>query len=213
MSRGLLARKVGMTQVFTERGTVVAVTVLEADTCRVVQRKTTGVDGYEAVQIGFGERRPRRTPKALAGHFKRAGLTPQRTLAELRDAGDAKVGSQLRVDIFNAGQRIDVTAVSQGKGFSGTRKRHNFGRGPVTHGSHNIKQPGSIGSTDAARVFRGVRMAGQLGAQQVTVRNLEVVRVDPERNLLLVGGAVPGHRNTVVLVRDSDRSATLGESA
>jgi len=212
MSRGLLARKVGMTQVFTERGTVVAVTVLEADSCRVVQRKTIGVDGYDAVQLGFGERRPRGTPKALVGHFKRAGLAPQRRLVELRDAGDAKVGSQLRVDIFTQGQRIDVTAVSQGKGFSGTHKRHNFARGPYTHGSHNIKQPGSIGSTDAARVFRGLRMAGQLGAKQVTVRNLEVVRVDPERNLLLVGGSVPGHRNTVVLVRDSDHSATLGES-
>ena len=202
-----------MTQVFTERGTVVAVTVLEADSCRVVQRKTAAIDGYEAVQIGFGERRVRRTPKALAGHFKRAGLQPQRHLTELRDAGDAKVGAQLHVDMFSPGERIDVTAISQGKGFSGTRKRHNFSRGGVSHGSHNIKQPGSIGSTDAARVFRGLRMAGQLGAQRVTVRNLEVVRVDPERNLLLVAGAVPGHRNTVVLVRDSDRAATLGESA
>jgi large subunit ribosomal protein L3 len=213
VSRGLLARKVGMTQVFTERGTVVAVTVLEADSCRVVQRKTAAIDGYDAVQIGFGERRARGTPKALVGHYKRAGLQPQRLLTELRDAGDAKVGAQLSVDMFTAGERIDVTALSQGKGFSGTRKRHNFGRGPVTHGSHNIKQPGSIGSTDAARVFRGVRMAGQLGAQRVTVRNLEVVRVDSGRNLLLIAGAVPGHRNSVVLVRDSDRSATLGETA
>ena len=213
MSRGLLARKVGMTQVFTETGTVVPVTVLEADTCRVVQRKTRAVDGYDAVQIGLGERRPRRTPKALLGHFKRAGLAPQRHLAELRDAGDATVGAQLRVDMFTPGQRIDVSGVSQGKGFSGTRKRHNFSRGGVSHGSHNIKQPGSIGSTDAARVFKGLRMAGHLGAQRATVRNLEVVRVDIERNLLLVKGAVPGHRNTVVLVRDSDRSATLGAGA
>ena len=207
--RGLLARKVGMTQIFTETGTVVPVTVLQADTCRVVQRKTQAVDGYDAVQIGFGERRLRKTPKALAGHFKRAGLQPQRQLTELRNAGAPKLGAQLRVDMFTAGQRINVTGVSQGKGFSGTHKRHNFGRGPVTHGSHNIKQPGSIGSTDAARVFKGVRMAGQLGAQQATVRNLEVVRVDTERNLLLVRGAVPGHKNTVVLVLDTDRTAML----
>ena len=213
MSRGLLARKVGMTQIFTETGTVVPVTVLQADTCRVVQRKTVALDGYDAVQIGFGERRPRKTPKALAGHYKRAGLQPQRYLTELRDAGDPKMGSQLRVDMFTAGQRIDVTGVSQGKGFSGQHKRHNFDRGAVTHGSHNIKQPGSIGSTDAARVFRGLRMAGQLGAQRATVRNLEVVRVDLDRNLLLVRGAVPGHTNAVVLVRDSDRDAVLESGA
>jgi large subunit ribosomal protein L3 len=211
--RGILARKVGMTQVFTERGTVLPVTVLEADSCNVVQRKTVAVDGYDAVQLGFGERRPRSTPKPLAGHYKRAGLQPQRALKELRDAGEAEVGQRVTVDIFRQGQRIDVTGVTQGKGFAGQHKRHNFKRGPVSHGSHNIKQPGSIGSTDAARVFRGLRMAGRLGAQQATVRNLEVVRVDPERNLLLVKGAVPGHRNAVLLVRDSDRSATLEASS
>ncbi len=198
-----------MTQIFTEEGTVVAVTVLLADSCRVVQRKTQGTDGYDALQIGFGERKPRKTPKALLGHFKRAGLQPQRRLTELRDAGDVAVGTQLRVDMFSAGQRINVTGVTQGKGFSGQHKRHNFKRGPVTHGSHNIKQPGSIGSTDAARVFKGMRMAGQHGATQATVRNLEVVRVDRERDLLLVRGAVPGHKNAVVLVRDVDRDAVL----
>src|SRR5207244_6275326 len=154
--------------------------------------------------------------KPTAGHFKKAGVAAHRHVREVRlkaEATSYEVGQALKADLFSAGEWVDVTGTSKGKGFSGTRKRHNFGRGPVTHGSHNIKQPGSIGSTDAARVFRGVRMAGQLGAQQVTVRNLEVVRVDPERNLLLVGGAVPGHRNTVVLVRDSDRSATLGERA
>ncbi|MBV8301079.1 MAG: 50S ribosomal protein L3 [Candidatus Dormibacteraeota bacterium] len=211
--KGLLARKVGMTQVFTERGTVVPVTVLEADSCTVVQRKTVAVDGYEAAQLGFGSRRPRHTPKPLLGHFKRAGLQPQRTLIELRDPGDVEAGSHVSVDIFTAGQRIDVVGISKGKGFAGQHKRHNFDRGPVSHGSHNIKQPGSIGSTDAARVFRGLRMAGHLGAQRATVRNLEVVRVDTDRNLLLVKGAVPGHRNAVLLVRDSDRSATLGNAS
>ena len=213
MTRAILARKVGMTQVFTERGTVVPVTVLEADTCRVVQRKTTAVDGYEAAQLGFGERLPKRTPKPLAGHFKRAGVGPQRVLTEVRDPGEVQVGARLTVDLFTAGQLIDVVGVSQGKGFSGPHKRHNFKRGPVSHGSHNIKQPGSIGSTDAARVFRGVRMAGQLGHQRATVRNLEVVRVDVDRNLLLIKGAVPGHRNSVVLIRDADRAATLGSPA
>jgi len=209
VSRGLLARKLGMTQVFTELGTVVAVTVLQADTCRVVQRKTTAVDGYDALQLGFGERAPKKTPKPLAGHFKRAGLAPQRKLSELRDAGELAVGSKVGVDIFTAGQLVDVTGVSKGKGFAGQHKRHNFKRGPVTHGSHNIKQPGSIGSTDAARVFRGVRMAGHLGAARATVRHLEVVRVDSERNLLLLRGAVPGHANAVVMVRDSDHKLTL----
>ena len=199
MSKGILARKVGMTQLFTERGTVVPVTVLEAGPCRVVQRKTAAVDGYEAVQIGFGERKPRRTPKPMSGHFKRAGLRPMKELAELRDAGELELGATLTVDtVFVPGEQVDVTGVSKGKGFSGQHKRHNFGRGPVTHGSHNIRQPGSVGSVDAARTWKGMKMAGQ-----------EVVRVDAERNLLLVKGSVPGHRNAVVLVRAHDREATL----
>ncbi len=209
MAKGILARKVGMTQLFTEQGTVVPVTVLEADSCRVVQVKSAAVDGYDAVQLGFGERSPRRTIKPLAGHFKRAGTPPLRHLAEVRDAGSPAPGDRVQVDVFSPGERVDVTATSKGKGFAGQHKRHNFSRGPVTHGSHNIKQPGSIGSTDAARVFRGVRMAGHLGAARATVRNLEVVRVDPERNLLLVGGAVPGPRDAVVLVRDSRRLGAL----
>lgn len=210
MSRGILARKVGMTQLFTERGTVVPVTVLEAGPCRVVQRKTTAVDGYEALQIGFGERSPKRSNKPLIGHLKRAGLRPMRTLVELRDAGDAAtVGQEITAEIFTEGDRVDVTGVSKGKGFAGQHKRHNFGRGPVTHGSHNIRQPGSIGSVDAARTLRGVKMAGQLGASRSTVKGLEVVRVDGARNLLMLKGAVPGSRNGVVLVRDADRQATL----
>jgi large subunit ribosomal protein L3 len=207
--RGLVARKLGMTQVFTERGTVVPVTVLDAGPCRVVQRKTAATDGYEAVQLGFGEVRPKRVNKPATGHFKRVGLKPMQTLRELRDAGDARVGDTVNVELFHVGQKVDVSGVSIGKGFAGQHKRHNFGRGPVTHGSHNIKQPGSIGSVDAARTLRGVRMAGQLGNVRTTVRGLEVVSVDPVRNLLLVKGAVPGHRNAVVLVRDQDREATL----
>jgi large subunit ribosomal protein L3 len=209
MSRGILARKVGMTQLFTERGTVVPVTVLEAGPCRVVQRKTTAVDGYEALQIGFGDRSPKRTPKPLIGHLKRAGLRPMRTLVELRDAGEAGIGSEITAEIFTAGDRVDVTGVSKGKGFAGQVKRHHFGRGPVSHGSHNIRQPGSVGSVDAARTFRGLKMAGQLGATRRTVKGLEVVRVDAARNLLMLKGSVPGSRNGVVLIRDADRQATL----
>ncbi len=209
MSKGLLARKLGMTQLFTAQGTVVPVTVLEADSCHVVQVKTTATDGYEAVQLGLGVRRPRRTNKPQAGHFKRAGTPALSHLAEVRDAGTPAPGSRLSVSLFEAGERVDVTGIAQGKGFAGQHKRHNFSRGPVTHGSHNIKQPGSIGSTDAARVFKGLRMAGHLGASRATVMRLEVVRVDAERNLLLVRGAVPGHRDSVVLVRDSARSGVV----
>jgi large subunit ribosomal protein L3 len=205
--RGLLARKLGMTQLFTERGTVVPVTVLEAGPCRVVQRKTIAIDGYDAVQIGFTEVSARRSIKPQTGHFKRAGLRPMRTLVELRDAGDPSIGDTLTVRLFEAGQKVDVVGVSKGKGFSGLHKRHNFSRGPVSHGSHNIRQPGSIGSVDAARTLRGLKMAGQLGNTRITVRGLEIVRVDAERNLLLVKGSVPGARNGVVLVRDTDREA------
>ena len=209
MAKGLLARKVGMTQIFTERGTVVPVTVLESDSCHVVQRKTVSTDGYEAVQIGFGQLRTRRANKPMAGHFKRAGVQPLRRLTELRDAGEAAVGTRLTVEMFAEGELVDVTGTSQGKGFSGTVKRHGFSRGPVSHGSMNTRQPGSIGSVDAARTFKGVRMSGQYGNVRRTTRHLEVVRVDGERNLLLVKGAVPGHRNAVVLVRPSDREETL----
>ncbi|MDQ2960346.1 MAG: 50S ribosomal protein L3 [Candidatus Dormibacteraeota bacterium] len=209
MAKGLLARKVGMTQIFTERGTVVPVTVLESESCHVVQRKTTATDGYEGVQIGFGEQRPRRVNKPLSGHFRRAGVQPLRKLVELRDAGDVELGTRLQVDMFTAGQLVDVSGVSQGKGFSGTVKRHNFSRGPVSHGSMNTRQPGSIGSVDAARTFKGVKMSGQYGNVRRTVRHLEVVRVDAERNLLLVKGSVPGHRNSVVLIRPSDREETF----
>jgi large subunit ribosomal protein L3 len=205
VAKGLLARKVGMTQVFTERGTVVPVTVLESSSCTVVQRKSTATDGYEAVQIGFGEMAARRVNKPLSGHFRRAGVRPLRRLTEVRDAGDAEVGARLTVEMFSAGQLVDVTGTSQGKGFSGTVKRHGFSRGPVSHGSMNTRQPGSIGSVDAARTFKGVKMSGQFGNVRRTVRHLEVVRVDGERNLLLVKGAVPGHRNAVVLIRPSDR--------
>lgn len=209
MAKGILARKVGMTQIFTERGTVVPVTVLESDTCHVVQRKTTAAEGYEALQIGFGEQSSKRVNKPLTGHYKRAGVRPLRKLVELRDAGEAALGTRLSVEMFTEGQLVDITGTSQGKGFAGTVKRHGFSRGPVSHGSMNTRQPGSIGSVDAARTFKGIKMSGHYGHVRRTVRHLEVVRVDGERNLLLIKGSVPGHKNGVVLIRPSDREETL----
>ena len=207
-TKGLLAKKIGMTQVFTEKGELLPVTVLEAGPCTVVALRAVQRDGYGAIQLGFGEVKEARLNKATAGHFKKAGVAAHRHLREIRLKADAtyEVGQALKVDLFEAGEWVDVTGTSKGKGFSGQHKRHHFGRGPVTHGSHNIKQPGSIGSSSTpSRVYKGMRMAGQLGNAQRTTTHLKVVRVDLDRNLLLVNGDVPGHKNSVVLVRDSTR--------
>jgi large subunit ribosomal protein L3 len=207
-TKGLLARKLGMTQVFSEKGELTPVTVLEAGPCVVVQRRLLMKDGYTAVQLGFGTVRAKRLTQPAAGHFKKAGVGAHRHLREVRLDGEGpyEVGQALNADLFKAGERVDVTGVSKGKGFAGQHRRHHFGRGPVTHGSHNIKQPGSIGSSSTpSRVYRGMRMAGHLGSAQRTTRNLTVVRVDADRNLLLISGDVPGHRNSVVLVKDARR--------
>jgi len=205
-TKGLIARKVGMTQVFSEKGELVPVTVLEAGPCVVVQRRSTQREGYEAVQLGFSPLEEKRLSRPRAGHFKKAGVAVHRYLREARIPADApfEVGQALKADLFKAGELIDVTGIAKGKGFAGQHKRHHFGRGPVTHGSHNIKQPGSIGSSSTpSRVYKGMRMAGHLGSSQRTTRNLQVVRVDLERNLLLVNGDVPGHPDSVVLIRDA----------
>jgi large subunit ribosomal protein L3 len=208
-TKGLLAKKIGMTQVFTEKGELLPVTVLEAGPCTVVALRSTQKDGYGAVQLGFGQVKDKHLNKASAGHFKKANVTPHRHLREVRlkaDGGSYEVGQALKADLFKAGELVDVTGTSKGKGFSGQHKRHHFGRGPVTHGSHNIKQPGSIGSSSTpSRVYKGMRMAGQLGNAQRTTKHLKVVRVDLDRNLLLINGDVPGHKNSVVLVKDSVR--------
>src|SRR5690348_4553189 len=199
-TKGLLAKKIGMTQVFTEKGELLPVTVLEAGPCTVVALRAVQKDGYGAIQLGFGEVKDTRLTKATAGHFKKAGVAAHRHLREVRLKADAtyEVGQALKVDLFSAGEWVDVTGTSKGKGFSGQHKRHHFGRGPVTHGSHNIKQPGSIGSSSTpSRVYKGMRMAGQLGNAQATTRHLTVVRVDVDRNLLLINGDVPGHKNSV----------------
>ncbi len=199
----LLGKKIGMTQVFQEDGRVERVTVVEAGPCHVTAIRTAERDGYDAVQLGFGAAREKRLTKPELGHLKKAGVPPVRALAEFRDeAGELQVGDEVRVDVFEPGQTVKVSAVSKGKGFQGSIKRHGFHRGPVTHGSHNIRQPGSVGaSADPARIFPGQRMPGQMGNKNVTVRNLRVVAVDPEKNELWVRGGVPGAKGSMVKIR------------
>lgn len=199
----ILARKLGMTQVFQEDGRVERVTVLEAGPCPVTGIRTLERDGYEAVQLAFGASREKHLTKAQLGHLRKADAPPMRHLVEFRDeAGELQVGETVTVEAFEPGQRLKVAGTSKGKGFQGTIKRHRFSRGPVSHGSHNVRGPGSIGaSATPSRVFKGIRGPGQMGNERVTQRGLTLVRVDPQRNLLLVRGAVPGARNGVVEVR------------
>jgi len=199
----LIGKKVGMTQVFTEDGTRVPVTVIEAGPCPVTAVRDPERDGYSAVQLAFGAAPEHKLTKAELGHLKKADAGSLKTLVEFRDPDtDHQLGEVLTVEQFEPGQRVKVSGVAVGKGFQGTVRRHNFRRGPVSHGSHNVRAPGSIGaSADPARVFKGVRMPGRMGGGRVTQRKLEVVQVDPQRNLLLVKGAVPGPKNGTVEVR------------
>jgi len=202
----LLGKKIGMTQLFGEDGRVERVTVIEAGPCHVTAVRTHERDGYEAVQLAFGEVKEKRLTKAELGHLKKADAPALRHVAEFRDeAGELQVGETVTVAAFEKGQTVKVSGVSKGKGFQGTVKRHNFSRGPVTHGSHNIRAPGSIGaSATPSRVFKGIRGPGQMGNKRVTQRGLEVVDVIADRNLLLVRGSVPGPRGGTVEIR-SDR--------
>jgi large subunit ribosomal protein L3 len=199
----ILGKKLGMTQVFTDDGESVPVTVIEAGPCKVTAVRDPERDGYAAVQLGWGEVAERKLTKAERGHLAKAGAGNLKHLAEFRDLeGERTIGDDVTVEEFEEGSRVKVSAVAIGKGFQGTIKRHNFGRGPVTHGSHNVRAPGSIGaSADPARVFKGQKMPGRMGARRVTQRGLEVFRVDTERNLLLLRGSVPGPRNGTVEVR------------
>jgi len=198
----LIGKKLGMTQVFSEDGTRVPVTVIEAGPCPVTAVRDSERDGYAAVQLAFGEVPERKLTKAQMGHLKKAGAGPARTLVEFREPGEHQVGEVLTVEQFEPGQQVKVSGIAVGKGFQGTVRRHNFARGPVSHGSHNVRAPGSIGaSADPARVFKGVKMPGRMGGKRVTQRRLEVVEIDSERNLLLVKGAVRGPRNGTVEVR------------
>lgn len=206
MAKALLARKLGMTQLFNPDGTLSAVTVLEAGPCRVLGLRTPERDGYSAARLAFGEIQERRLSRPRLGEFKAAQIAPARHLAEVRNLAGLEAGQELTCSIFAAGEVVDVTSTSKGKGFQGTVKRHRFSRGPESHGSMNVRQPGSIGATDAARVFKGVRMPGQMGNVRTTVQGLKVVRVDPERNLLLLAGGVPGGKGALVLIRSSHKA-------
>ena len=205
---GILGKKLGMTQLFTEEGERVPVTVIEAGPCAVTAVREPERDGYRAVQLAFGDVKERRLGKPRTGHLKRAGVGPLRHLAEFRlsddDEREMKIGDTLSVaDVFEKGQRVKVSARSKGKGFQGTIRRHGFSRGPVSHGSHNVRAPGSIGaSATPSRVIKGVRMPGQMGNRRITQGGLEVVDVDGERNLLILKGSVPGPEGSLVEVRD-----------
>jgi large subunit ribosomal protein L3 len=206
-TKAIVGEKVGMTQVWGDDNRVIPVTVLKVSPARIVQVKTTERDGYTALQVTYGRKDPRKLTKPAAGHFAHAGVEPGTNLVELRidDIDGYSVGDELKVDLLEAGERVDVTAVSRGKGFSGVMKRHNFAGQKASHGAHRIhRMPGSIGSCSTpGRVFRGMRMAGRMGAEKVTTLNLEVVAADAERDLLLVKGSVPGPAGGVVLVRNA----------
>ncbi len=199
---GILGKKIGMTNIFDELGHVVPVTVIEAGPCYVTQVKTLENDGYEAVQVGFGTKKEKRVNKPLAGHVKKANVAAPKRMKEFSgfEGKDLKPGDEIKADIFKPGDRVKVAGISKGKGFTGVMKRHNFGGGPVTHGqSDRLRAPGSLGqSSDPSRVYKGLRMAGQMGNKRLTVKNLRVVRVDAEKNLLFIKGAVPGARNSYV---------------
>ena len=205
--KGIIGRKLGMSQVFDEEtGRLTPVTVIQAGPCPVVGVRTADADGYDAVQLAFDEVAERKLTKARLGHLKKAGVGPHRRLVEIRGPHELVAGETVTVEVFEPGERVKVTGVSIGKGFQGTIKRHRFSRGPVSHGSHNVRKPGSIGaSATPSRVFKGIKMAGHMGARRVTQVGLTVVDRDPEENLLLIKGAVPGHKNGVVVVREDKR--------
>jgi len=200
---GLIGKKLGMTQVFDESGFLVPVTAIEAGPCDIVQIKTPEKEGYSALQLGFGKRRERLFNKPTKGHFSKANVKPRPVLKEFRvdSVEEYEVGTQISVDIFETGERVDVTGTSKGKGFQGVIKRHNFHRGPKTHGSHSYRRTGSIGaSADPSRVVKGKKMPGRMGNKRITVKNLEVVKIDTERNIILVRGAVPGAINSYIMI-------------
>ena len=201
---GLIGRKIGMTSIFDDNGKNIPCTVIEAGPCVVTQVRTEEVDGYNALQLGFDDKAEKRTSKAEKGHFKKAGTSPKRKVVEFRDfEGEHKLGETLNVEIFTEGEFVDVSATSKGKGFQGVVKRHGFrGVGQATHGQHNrLRAPGSIGAgSDPSRVFKGMRMAGRMGGEKVTVQNLRVIKILPEKNLLVLKGCVPGHKNAYVTI-------------
>ncbi|OWZ84490.1 50S ribosomal protein L3 [Natranaerobius trueperi] len=205
MEKAILGRKVGMTQIFSNEGEVVPVTVVKAGPCSVVQKRAEEVDGYTAVQVGFEDKKENRTKKPEKGHFDKAGVAPKKHLVEfnLDNVEGLEVGSELTVEQFAAGDIIDVTGTSKGKGYQGAVKRHNQGTGPKTHGSRYYRGAGSLGAMNVARVFKGQTLPGRMGGDTVTVQKLEVVEVDKDNNLLLIKGAVPGPKKGLLKIVDS----------
>ena len=205
MQKAIIGKKIGMTQIFDAEGKVVPVTVIQAGPCNVIQKKTAETDGYEAVQLGFGEVKEKHVNKALKGHFAKSGVAVKKVLKEFRlDEITLNVGDEVKADIFAEGECVDVTGISKGKGFAGTVKRWGTHRGPMTHGSGYHRGPGSMGACSSpSRVFKGKRLAGHLGCEKVTVQNLDVVKVDIERNLILVKGAIPGPKGGIVTIKNT----------
>lgn len=205
MTKAILARKVGMTQVYDENGRVIPVTVLEAGPCRVVQVKNTDTDGYNSIQLGFVDKKENRVNRPTKGHFQKADTKPLRYLKEFRveDSSAYSPGQEIKADTFSAGDYVDVSAVARGKGFAGSIKKMGFSSGPKTHGSHYQRGPGSLGSVDAARVFKGRRLPGRMGGWRRTIQSLSVVDTDAEKNLILVKGSVPGPRGSLVEIKEA----------
>lgn len=202
---GLLGKKIGMTSFFSAEGKNIPCTVLEAGPCVVTQVKTEETDGYSSVQIAYGDKKEKHTSAAMKGHFKKAGTSPKSKLVEVAGLDDKKLGDEVTVDIFSEGEWVDVTGLSKGKGFQGVVKRHGFGGvGDQTHGQHNrLRAPGSIGAgSDPSRVFKGMRMAGQMGNVKTTIQNLKVMKVYPEKNLIVLKGSVPGAKGSTVLIQN-----------
>ncbi|MFD0872475.1 50S ribosomal protein L3 [Chlamydia abortus] len=205
MTKGILGRKLGMTQVFTPEGVVLPVTVIQAGPCVVLQKKDVENDGYEAIQIGFEDKKEVRANKPESGHAKKANTAPKRYIKEFRGVqlADYEVGQEIKVDLFSEGEFVDVTGTSKGKGFAGSIKRHGQHRGPMSHGSRYHRGPGSMGSIQANRVPKGKKLPGHMGQETVTLQNLQVVKVDAERNVILVKGSIPGPKNSFVSIKSS----------
>ena len=206
MSKTLIGKKVGMTQIFDEKGAVIPVTVIEAGPCTVVQVKNTETDGYNAIQLGFGSVKEKKLNKPLKGSFKKANIEPKKHLREFRldSVEGVTVGSELKADVFEAGEKVDIQGITKGKGFQGVIKRHSQHRGPMGHGSMYHRRPGSMGPTSTpGRVFKGKKLPGHMGVDTVTIQNLEVVRVDLDKNVLLVKGSVPGNKGSILKIKKS----------
>ncbi|WP_240377820.1 50S ribosomal protein L3 [Bacillus piscicola] len=210
MTKGILGKKVGMTQLFNENGELLPVTVIEAEPNVVLQTKNVDSDGYDAIQIGFLDKKESRATKPEKGHASKANTAPKRYACEIRDVetGEYEVGQEVKVDTFAAGDVVDITGTSKGKGFQGSIKRHNQSRGPMTHGSRYHRGPGAMGPVDPSHVFKGKKLPGRMGGKTVTVQNIEIVKVDADRNLIIVKGNVPGPNKSILSIQSAVKTAT-----